>query len=405
MLPHSPCLRLRSRLVTAMGLLLCLAAAANGAPPWAQFLPFRTGSAPVRTASATRDVDYSLTERHGPWMIMCASFVDKADDLGTTTSGEAQAHALAHELRTKHRMQAFIFRQHFDFTQPEIGLGFNKYGGPRKMKPRSGEEFNEIAVMVGNFESVNDPALESTLKAIKVLKPACMAPAVDPKQAKQKTPVTTHLSTRVGEFYRNTFLPKNDERRLRGPLGRAFVTRNPLLPDEFFVAKGLDPFIVDMNKNLQYSLLRNPKRYSVKVATFRGVDTMKPKEFEELVTKRGNNSKIDEAAENASKLCAALRQKGIEAYEFHDTSESIVTIGSYDSVGEERPDGKTEINPAVFRVMEQYKAEPKQIPGLSGLAMAPKNLAGINFDAQPIPVEVPRQSLAANYNAGNGPLR
>jgi hypothetical protein len=318
-------------------------------------------------------------------------------------TGEIQAQALVQELRAKHRLQAFIFRQEFDFTQTEIGLGMNKFGGPKKMKPWSGERFDEIAVMVGNFDSVNDPDLEATLKTIKGLKPVCMTKQTAPNQ--QKATVTTHLSKRVSDFYRRTFLAPDDVRLTRGPLGRAFVTRNPLLPGEYFVAKGLDPFVVEMNKSLPYSLLRNPKKFTVKVATFRGVDSMKKEEFEEKIKKNGNQSKIDVAAENATKLCASLRKKGIEAYEFHDISESIVTIGSFDSVGEERADGKTEINPAVYQIMEQYKAEQKPIPGLSGLGIMPKQLAGVNFDAQPMPVEVPRQSMAANYNASSGAFR
>lgn len=397
MLCHWP--RLQLRVVTSLGLLLAVTASALAAPPWAQLVPFRSSGAgaPVRTAAAT--VDYSLTEKDGPWLIMAASFVAKGDD--DRVAGEEQAQALAKELRTKHKLKAFVFRQEFDFTQSEIGLGFNKFGGQKKMKNWSGERFDEIAVMVGNYDSVNDPDLEATLKTIKTLKPVCMSKQTGPNQAPQKS-VTTHLSTRVSEFYRNAFLPKDKQ---RGPLGRAFVTRNPLLPDEYFVAKGLDPFVVEMNKTLPHSLLKNPKKYTVKVATFRGVDSMKPKEFDEKIKKNGNQSQIDVAAEKASTLCAALRKQGVEAYEFHDISESIVTIGSFDSVGTERADGKTEINPVVFRIMEQYKAEQKPIPGYRDLGVVPKQLAGVNFDTQPMPVEVPRQSLAANYNANNGAFR
>jgi hypothetical protein len=400
MLCHWP--RLQLRVLLSLGLLFAMSAGGVAAPPWAQLIPFRGQAAPVRTAAATNDEDYSLTEKEGPWMIMAASFISKSDD--DRVAGEEQALALVKELRTKHRMKAYIFRQEFDFTQPEVGLGFNKYGGPKMMRNWSGERFEEIAVMVGNFESVHDPDLEETLKTIKNLRPVCMSKPVDPQQ-QQKDFVTKHISARVSEFYRNTFLPKDDSRRQRGPLGRAFVTRNPLLPDELFVSKGLDPFVVDMNKNLPYSLLKNPKKYTVKVATFRGVSSMKPREFEEKLRANGGQAQIDVAAEKASQLCAALRKQGVEAYEFHDISESIVTIGSFDTVGTERPDGKLELHPAIFQIMEKYKAEQKPIPGYSDLAVVPKQLAGINFDTQPIPVEVPRQSMAANYNATNGIFR
>jgi len=56
----------------------------------------------------------------------------------------------------------------------------------------------------------------------------------------------------------------NPDKKTKGPMGAAFITRNPLLPDELFVAKGLDPFVVEMNKDLAYSLLKCPGRYSVR---------------------------------------------------------------------------------------------------------------------------------------------
>ena len=56
----------------------------------------------------------------------------------------------------------------------------------------------------------------------------------------------------------------------RGPMGRAFFTRNPLLPREYFVPKGVDDFVAKMNQGVEHSLLDCPGRYTVQVATFRG---------------------------------------------------------------------------------------------------------------------------------------
>jgi hypothetical protein len=189
-------------------------------------------------------------------------------------------------------------------------------------------------------------------------------------------------------------------------MGSAFATRNPLLPEEYFVAKGLDPFVVEMNKDLPYSLLNCKGRYTVRVATFRGVDTMDPTKFESLTQKPRRMSKIDEAAEKASELCLVLRKKGVEAYEFHDRTESIVTIGSFDEVGQPRLDGKTEINPAVLRIMKQYGPVERPKPGTNEVEIYARTMKGIRyreirFDPQPLPVEVPRQSIAAAYNRSN----
>ena len=102
-----------------------------------------------------------------------------------------------------------------------------------------------------------------------------------------------------------------------------------------------------------------------------------------------------------------LRQRGIEAYEFHDRYESIVTVGSFDTVGTPRADGCTEINPAVLRIMQSYGPRQKPI-GAGGRAMAglmPRTLGGITFDVQPTPVEVPRRSIATDYALRGGSVR
>jgi hypothetical protein len=187
-------------------------------------------------------------------------------------------------------------------------------------------------------------------------------------------------------------------------MGAAFITRNPLLPEEYFHAKGLDPFLVEINEPLEFSLLNNPGTYTVRIATFRGVDTMKPAEFERLTTDSRTNSKLDVAAIKATKLCAALRSRGVEAYEFHDRTESIVTVGSFQDYGSPRSDGKTEINPAMHRIMQEYgPIETRLANGTIGLQA--RMLDGIPYDPQPWPVEVPRQTIGAAYNQSKSILR
>ena len=54
---------------------------------------------------------------------------------------------------------------------------------------------------------------------------------------------------------------------------------------------------------------------------------------ETIAPRSSGRSKLEEAAYNAHLLVVALRKQGVEAYEFHDRHESLVTIGSFDSVG------------------------------------------------------------------------
>jgi hypothetical protein len=99
-----------------------------------------------------------------------------------------------------------------------------------------------------------------------------------------------------------------------------------------------------------------------------------------------------------------LRKKGIEAYEFHDRFESVVTVGSFDSVGTQLPDGRIELRPDIHTIMETYGAQRSPLPG-SNQAVQPRTLNGIPFDVQPLPVHVPRRSIGTDYAAGNHRLR
>ncbi|MEC9093850.1 MAG: hypothetical protein VX438_14155, partial [Planctomycetota bacterium] len=182
----------------------------------------------------------------------------------------------------------------------------------------------------------------------------------------------------------------------------AFMIPNPTLPEEYFQGDGVDHFILNLNKNVRNSLLDCPNLYSVRVATFRGDISFNLKEIEEKKKEfnlskmlgGGLKSKLAEAAAKASKLCNALRKRGIEAYEFHDRHESYVCVGSFEWVGTPRRDGKQEINPSVLKVIDMYKAYDAKIPGLQGL-LQPRSLPElpkIAFDMQPVAVKVPRMS-------------
>jgi hypothetical protein len=378
-----------SRLNTLFGVCLAtisltlLTGSAWGDPAWVKFVPFKKIDAdPGKT--------YELDEKNGPWMIMAASFV------GPTA--EQQSHDLVLELRQKFKLEAFAFRKTYDFSKPTEGLGYSQYGGVRRMRYLTNNKFDEIAVLVGNYSSIEDPQMDKSLDLLKHARPDCL-------DASKRGGASSQRLVGLRSIY--NMMSTDPNKKTKGPMGASFVTRNPLLPKEMFVSKGIDPFIVDLNKDLPHSLLKCPGRYTVRVASFRGVDTMKPEEFEKLTSQPRKMSKIDEAALKASRLCAALRDKGVEAYEFHDRTESIVTVGSFNDVGQPRPDGKTEINPVMHKIMQDYGPieHPKSGTNQVELYARVEKSCNIRFDPQPTPVEVPRQSLAAAYNATNSLFR
>jgi len=135
------------------------------------------------------------------------------------------------------------------------------------------------------------------------------------------------------------------------------------------------------------------------VATFTGHAIILDKKRIEAMD-RGDMPKsyLEDAAKSAHLLTEALRKKGYDAYEFHDRNSSIVTIGSFASVGNRLPDGRIDLNPSIHTIMKTFGAETKNTPGKAPEVGKAKKLAGIPFDVQPMPVEVPQWSISSDYS-------
>jgi len=324
--------------------------------------------------------NYELTDADGPWMILACTF--------SGPNAEEEAHELVMELRKRFNLEAYTHNRTFDYTAPVEGLGFNEFGQRRLMRHQHNNRVKEIAVLVGDFSSADDHDMQKVLTKIKHAKPETLKFSKDRKSTSQRFAVLRETQR---------LLSPDPEKKEMGPMRTAFVTRNPLLPEEFFLSREPDELILEMNKNVKYSLLDCPGRYTVRVASFRGKSTMKLDEMPETNTGfaawiRGDNelSRLEQAAEDAHKLTVALRERGVDAYEFHDRSESIVTVGQFESYGRELPNGSIELLPAVHAIMETYKAQPVALPNQTSQAgLKQKTLGGIPFDITPVPIEVP----------------
>ncbi len=329
----------------------------------------------ISNVEADPNKDYWVTENNGPWMIMACSF-----------SGEHaldQARELVLELRRRYKLPAYMYEKTFELKTDELN-------GRKKFRYQQGDAIREVAVLVGDFPSVDDPRAQELLQKIKYFRPHVLEP--NPEKPTNRT--FAALRT-----IQQSLLSDDNEKKQKGPMGHAFLTTNPLLPDEYFAPKGVDKFILALNEGYEYNLLNCPGRYSVQVAHFTGEVIIDQKEIQAI--ERGEKQfrgSLAEAARKAHELTLALRQKGYEAYEFHDRGASIVTVGSFDSLGVRRPDGKIELDPRIVAIINTFKADPAPpIPGVPTLGYKPKTLIGIPFDIQPQPVEVPKRSFAADY--------
>ena len=367
----------------AIGLILALigtAAAAGGASPWGK-------------VDADPQKSYILQESNGPWLIAACSF--------SGPNAEQQAHDLVLELRKRYQLEAFIHKKEFKLDDPNGGRENNplapasvrwKY---KKFDHRA--EIDEVAVLVGNYQSIDDADAQETLKKLKSAQPDCLKV----EDGKPTSRSLASLRTIQQDIQRQLF-PSDSDKKIRGPMGHAFITTNPMLPPDYYAPKnGIDELVLRMNKDVAHSLLDCPGKYTVQVAHFMGKVTIDQREIQRI--ERGEemeSGSLAKAAEKAHELTEALRDKGYEAYEFHDRYASIVTVGSFDSVGTPRVDGKIEINPQVHRIIEFFRAKPQKLPGNRDGQLMAQTLVGIGFDIQPIPVEVPKRSISRELARG-----
>jgi hypothetical protein len=327
--------------------LSCGATAAD-AQLWRQFLPSGSGKTnDTRTAlrSAAAGADFGLTQEKGPWLIVAASFSGEG--------AEEQARSLAQELRTRYRLAAYVHEMSFNLGEESPGRGLDEYGAPVRRRFRRGHEIHELAVLVGDFPSVEDPEAQQALERIKTLQPDAL---------NVEAGETAQSMAQVRRF-EDALLEKLGKRRKRGPMAQAFLTRNPLLPREYFVPKGVDPFVAKMNEGVEHGLLDCAGQYTVRVATFRGKTILQAGAKEDQSAKSfwnrrkiADDNPLVEAAENAHLLTAELRAHGWEAYEFHDRTESIVTIGSFAQAAQRLPDGRVIAVPEVERIFRTFGA-------------------------------------------------
>lgn len=303
-------------------IIVVLTAVALASPAGAQFWnPFRSKKpqeAPAKQAppAAPAGDRFQLTQQSGPWLI-----------LATTFSGEGaqeQARDLCHELSQTLRLPAYVHEMTFDLTDDQpVGRGVDRYGAPVKMRYRAGDTRREWAVLVGDYPSVDDTIAARDLVAVKSAKPRALN--IDESGHTNQNLANTRV----------LLASWTEKEEQGGPMRTAFMTRNPLLPDEYFAPKGVDKFVEKMNKDFEHSALEIKGKQTIRVATFRGRGTLVGASQSRSSKTRRKNNEIDplvEAAENAHLLCEEMRRKGWEAYEFHDRTESWVSVGSFDKV-------------------------------------------------------------------------
>ena len=400
------------RLWLSMAIVVLLFSYSNRAsaakPLWSHFIS-KNKAVAKQQAAVTGDQDYTLTKENGPWLILAATFNGEG--------AEQQARDLVVELRQQFGLPAYYYGMTFTMGDENPGRGLDVYGSKIQRRYQR-ERVREHAVLVGEFPAIDDPNAQKLLKRIKQLTPETLS---------KNSEETGTPSLDTVQQLRSYINKKTNKENKKGVMGYAFLTRNPLLPKEFFVPQGIEEDVAKWNKDLEYSLMKCAGKYSIRVATFKGRTSLKGTndELEELRTRKATKDEpLVIAAKNAHLLTVALREKGWEAYEFHDRHESYVTVGSFDEA-QTFEDGRLAIAHRDAKIIidtfgahtpnnvfnrpapEDLRKEAERKKQFNSLfangkgqvakGFHPKRFVGLPFDIQPLAVQVPRRSISSVY--------
>jgi len=324
---------------------------------------------------AVKGKRYRLTSKHGPWMIMVAALRDVPEERRTEGGMSAwqAADELVYELRRK-GIPAYAFLQ--DMRLQDVRENDGNASGRKSGQYIAQHE--AIAVLAGNFRSADDEQAQIIMNWMKE--------KYEPEFMKDKK--------NGGIIAKTPGRPK--------VLSRAHLTTNPLMPPSEIKAASSTPLLRELNGDMQYSLLRNKGKYTLRIATYKGTSIVQVgNQVSERVEKSfanlfGNN--LDAAGRKAWELTEALRaarklgyDRDHEAWVFHDRYESYVTVGSFDSPDDPRIsqlaklfNGKTRI----YEGKEVMTAEVMTIPRHVPVGQQPEKTW--MFDTKPRLIEVPR---------------
>ena len=274
----------------------------------------------------------SITPQAGAWFICVTCFM--GDNAG------ALAEELATELRTQHRLNAYVFDrgQEERRKQAEEARRYKELTGGRLRQPRIQEQY---AVLVGSYKDMD--AARKALDGIKKVMPSEKFKLVSERMVKSEKGEAGY-DYRVVEY---------------SPFVNAFVVHNPTIPVEKPPEgpKDLDkvmkevnlPLLRKLNSAEPNSLLKNSKQWTLVVATFQSpYENVGPagnaltRSLNNLVGKE--EDKRNASAENAQKFAEALRKLrdanqrplNLDAYVLHTSYYSLVTVGGFDNDNDPR---------------------------------------------------------------------
>ena len=271
----------------------------------------------IANTSASKN-PYPLTVEAGTWLICCASY--------SGVDAPELSKQISEILRNRDNLKGYIF----NYGEEEKKKQIADFERRQKMSPelRQPMKFTRVseqcAVLVGGYKDIEDA--RKNLEKIKKLAP----PDLKLENGKETSDVI------------NIYVPTADKkgaeiRRERvNPFSRAFVVRNPLVPNQTIAKNKPDPVLKTLNADEQYSLLKNSKSVTLVVKEYNGSAILQSTKavttsFMDKLFGSRQGDMLGAAALQAHETARVLRKLEFDAYVLHTRTSSIVTVGGFDS--------------------------------------------------------------------------
>jgi hypothetical protein len=332
-----------NKLIAAAGLLVGLALALSTPDGRAQ-LPTSPGYTLPTSASPLQpnrwatvpaeepNKDLLVRPECGQWMILLINYEEQDDE-----DVSLVARDLINELRSELKLPAYTYNYGLQERRKEIERVHAELAKRRAQYQQMGADATKVPIRVGFTRYKVDygvliggyPSQEAALHEKERLKSCKLSDA-----KRYRLPAMYMPDERTGEpkclGYQNPFL-------------KAMVVRNPTLAAE----NNADSNKLDvaqlrrLNEDESYSLLKNPRPYTLVVKQYMLPGVVQPK-IEQAVSLLqqlgiGGPQRIDAASENAHQMAETLRrQSNLDAYVLHTQYASFVTVGGFDSPDDPR---------------------------------------------------------------------
>lgn len=283
---------------------------------------------------------YPITPEVGPWVVCAASYMGP------------KAHQLAREVVFQLRRRDNLPAYFYDYSEEERKQLENYL----KDRPRPGRVRiqDQCGVLIGGF-----PDPDSARKMLTEVKKLKM-PDLDDKSF-------------------DSMVDPNTGRILRiSPFANAFVTRNPTLP-RGPQAQEVDPALKPLNEGEEFSLLKNPRPWTLAVKSYYGVSAVNSSVGSgSFLNKLGLSSNsadvLSASGRTAHEMAKTLRKLGFEAWVLHARRESIVTIGGFDDPKDPKiQDALAQLTKLREENIKRQGSDPFQIPLLPLPMRVPKS--------------------------------